>query len=717
MTKNDWQLEHKFKYQHDPLLGCLNILLKIEHKAFVPESLISGLPLEENALTPGLFIRAAAKANISANIVERSIDKISSLVLPVVLLLKNKQCLVLLKKLPQDKVQVINPETAGVKTIHISDLAGEYSGYAIFTKTKFEFDDRSETVVKDGKNWFWPVIKQSWQIYAEVIVASLFINLFAVVSPLFTMNVYDRVVPNKAFDTLYVLVAGITIAYVFDFIMKMLRGYFIDLASKRADIIMSAKIFSQMIGLRLESRPESVGSFASSVQQFEGFRDFFTSATISAIIDAPFVILFLGLIYYIGGEAVIVPLCVIPIVIIAGLIIQKPLVKVVKESYRYSTQKQAMLIESISCLDSIKINLAQGSIQKKWEQAVGMSAKLSAKIRMLALTATSITAFAGQMANVGIILIGVHKISNGEITMGALIACTILCGRALAPLSQVANLLTRYHQAITALESVDKMMQMPSEGAKTQSPLYRPVITGNITFDKVSFAYPKQQNPAIRNISFKVNSGEKIAIIGKIGSGKTTLQKLILGLYQASEGNILIDGTEVNQLDVTCLRKNIGYVPQDIELHYGSIKDNIKMGAPYIDDETVLESANVAGIADFIAKSPMGFDTPVGERGIKLSGGQRQAIALARAMIFNPNILLFDEPTNMFDTATEDAFKRNLCKKLDNKTLILVTHKGSMLSIVDRIIVLDEGALVIDGPRDKVLKYLSELKQESKQQI
>ena len=660
-----------------------------------------------------MFLRAADKAKLLGQIVERSIDKISELVLPVVLLLKDKQAVILVEKHKGNKVTIVFPDSLTSKTLSISDLAGKYSGYAIFTKTKFEFDARSGKYAGADKAWFWPVIKRSWKLYAEVILASLCINLFAVVSPMFTMNVYDRVVPNQAYDTLYVLALGVGSAYAFDFIMKMLRGFFIDAAGKKADVVMSAKIFSQMMGIRLEGRPEAVGSYASNVHQFESCREFFASATISALIDAPFILFFLSMIYYIGGSVVLVPIAMIPLVVISGLIIQRPLNKIVKESYKYSSQKQAMLVETLSSLDTVKISQAEGILQRKWEQVIGMSAKLSAKTKMLALLATSLTAFSGQIANVGVVIMGVHKIGANEITMGALIASTILTGRALAPLSQIASLLTRYHQSMTALQGVDKMMQLPTESMQSQSPLFKSTLEGKIVFDNVSFAYPKQTTPAIHEVSFTINPGEKVAIIGRIGSGKSTIQRLIARMYSAQEGKILIDNLEINQLDITCLRKNLGYVPQDVNLMYGTIKDNIKFGMPTVGDERLVELAELVGLTDFISKSPEGFNTQVGERGAKLSGGQRQAITIARSLLSSPQLLLMDEPTNMLDSSSEEIFKQKLRHVIKDCTLVLVTHKGSLLSLVDRIIVMDNGRVTVDGERDKVLQYLAELKNKS----
>lgn len=706
-----WEIKTANSVAHDPLLSCLIILTRIEHNPFSPETLIAGLPLVDNKLTPELFLRAAERAGMSGQIVKRELGDVSQLVLPAVLLLRHKQACILVEVNDEErKAKVVQPETGqGEKWMSWEELDKEYTGYAIFTRPTYRFDTRTdENLTLKPQSWFWGVITNTWPLYIEVLLASFFINIFAIASSLFVMNVYDRVVPNGAIDTLWVLSLGVMTVFVFDFVMKMLRGYFIDIAGKKTDVILSANIFEQMMGVKMAARPESVGNFANNLQQFESFRDFFTSTTISTLVDLPFVIFFLIIIGYVGGYVVVVPIVCIPIVIIVGLIIQGPLNRVVKESYRYSGQKHAMLIEALTGVETIKAVSAESPLQRKWEHVVGMAAKLGTKVRGLSLTAINFSVFMQQIAGVLVVVLGVHIITEGNMTMGALIACTILTGRALAPLSQVAGLLTRYHQSLAALNSLDNVMKMPTDRLRGKTPLHRPVLKGDIEFKNVSFLYPKQAVPALNNISFKVSAGEKIGIIGRIGSGKTTIEKLILALYQSTEGSVLVDGLEISQLDPANLRKNIGYVPQDIMLFYGTVKDNIVLGAPYVDDSEVLRAAKIAGVTDFVSKHPQGFDMPVGERGEKLSGGQRQAITVARALISDPPILVLDEPTNMMDNRTEEQFKAHLQEYALNKTLLVVTHKGSLLSLVDRVILMDGGKIIADGPRDLVLKALAE---------
>ncbi len=693
----------------DSLLLSLLSICKILHSPHSPESLTAGLPLVNNKLTPSLFVRAADRAGFSTKLIKRPLDKISNLVLPAILLLKNNKSCVLIAKSDDQYTIIISETDSGKKTVSGEELQQEYIGSCFFIQENHQFDDRtlhSETP-KVG-HWFWDVIFKSWPIYIEVLIASLLINLFALASPLFVMNVYDRVVPNHALETLWVLAIGVTIVYLFDFLMKSLRGYFIDAAGKRSDIILSATIFEKVLGIKMESRPPSVGAFANNLHEFESFRDFLTSATLTTLIDLPFLFIFIAVIYMLGGDLALIPLCILPLAILGSLAVQSPLKKTINELFKFSSQKGATLVESLTNLDSIKSTGAESQIQRQWEQNIGQIARLSLKSRFLSSMAVNFSTFLQQMASVAVVIYGVYKISEGDLTTGGLIACTILTGRALTPVTQVASLLTRYHQAKASLGSLNSMMAMPVEREPGKKFLHRPTFKGAIEFKNISFSYPGQPIKALDNISFKINAGERVGFIGRIGSGKSSIEKLMMKLYEAQEGSILIDGTDIRQIDPSDLRRQIGYVPQDISLMFGSVKDNITLGSRFADDASILRAAEISGVTNFVNKHPAGFDLPVGERGSALSGGQRQSIAVARALLLSPPIFIMDEPSNSMDNSTEEVFKQRFSEQLKSQTLILVTHRASLLTLVDRIIVLDGSKIVADGPKATVLEALKQ---------
>lgn len=693
---------------HDPLLKCLVLLTRLYNRPFSEETLAAGLPLVDNWLTPELFERAAERAGLSAKVVKRELAEISPLTLPAVILLKGRRACLLNTAAAGGACETVDPDTGGVSKTSLSALEAEYTGHAILVREQLQFDSRTEhSAVPRMEHWFWGVVRQAWPLYGEVLLASLLVNLFALVMPLFIMNVYDRVVPNDTTETLWALAVGVLVVLGFDLVMRMLRAYLVDIAGKRIDVILSANIFERAMGLRMEARPASVGSFASNIHEFESFREFITSATITALVDLPFVILFIAVIFWIGGPVGAVPLMAVPLIILIGVALQRSLGEIIQMSFRCAAQKQGLLIESLSTIETVKALSAEGVLQRKWEQLVGTVARLGIKARTLSSAIVNISVTVQQLATVGVIVVGVYLIAERELTIGALVACTILTSRALAPLGQVAGLMTRYHQSKSALATLHNIMQLPVERPPSKSFVHRPKIRGEIEFRNVTFSYPGQQTPALSNVSFRLAAGERVGLIGRIGSGKSTVEKLVLGLYKPGSGSILVDGVDINQIDPAVLRRNIGYVAQDVVLFYGTVKENILFSAPYADDAAMIRAAEIAGVTDFVHPSAQGFDLRIGERGEGLSGGQRQTVAVARALLLDPPLLIMDEPTNALDNRSEETFKSKLDKTLPGKTFLLVTHRASLLTLVPRLIVLDGGRVVADGPKEQVMQALS----------
>lgn len=692
----------------DPLLECLLWLARRFHRPVSAEALTAGLPLEAHRLTPALFPRAAARAGLSARMVKRPLDAIPDLVLPAVLLLDRGQACVLLRRGEEGELLVSLPEWGGgERAVRSEDLLARYTGHAIFARPAHRFEASGEAGPTSPHAWFWGVMRQSWPVYGEVMVASLLLSLFALVMPLFTMNVYDRVVPNHALETLWALAIGVGLVLAFELAMRTLRGYFVDVAGRRIDVTVSATVFEKVLGIEMKARPASVGGLSNQLHEFESVREFLTSATITTLIDLPFAAVFIAALFWVGGPLAWVPLLAVPLVIGVSLALQGPLSRAVRASSACAAQRQAALVETLVGLETIKTTGAEGAAQRNWEQVVGQMAKLGLRARLLSACVINVSLFAQQAATLVVVVIGVYLIADDRLTMGGLIACTILAGRALAPLSQVAGLTTRYHQARTALAGIDRLMALPVERPPGKHFVHRPPLRGEIEFRQVSFRYPGRDSAALDGVSFRIASGERVGLIGRIGSGKTTIEKLILGLYAPDAGTVLVDGAEVRQLDPAALRRDIGYVPQDVMLFSGTIRDNIVMGAPYADDEAVLRAARLGGVSDFADRLPDGYDLRLGERGEGLSGGQRQAIAIARADLLQPPLLLLDEPSSAMDNRTEEQFKARLAPALGGRTLILVTHRGSLLSLVDRLIVMDQGRIVADGPKAEVLNALA----------
>lgn len=692
----------------DPLLTCLMQLARLEHRPCSPASVTAGLPLVKERLTPELFIRAAGRAGLKAQVIKRELADISPLVCPVVLLLNDDQAVVLVKiDSGAGQALVLDLETDGEQRISLEELAGYYSGYCIFAKPTFRFDNRTQNIKsRRHGHWFWSVIAGSWRIYRDVLLASLLINIFALANPLFVMNVYDRVVPNNAIETLWVLAIGVAIVYGFDLLLKSLRTYFLEVAGKKSDILLSSYILERVLGARLSEKAQSVGAFASQLREFETVRNFITSTTVTTFVDLPFVILFLLVVAYIGGPIVFAPLAAIPIIIGYALYLQRPLRYAVEQTYQAGAQKNGTLVETLSSLETVKILGAEGRIQGTWEASVGHLARWGQRMRVLSNSSATVSSGIIQFTSVAVVVIGVYLISERELTMGALIASVMLTSRALSPMGQVAGLLVNYHQTVTAYHGLEEVIAKSQEREEEKSFVQRPKLEGNIRFDKVRFAYPEEQVNSLDGISFEVKAGERVGIIGRIGSGKTTLQKLMLGLYQAQEGAVLVDNVDLKQIDPADLRRNIGCVPQDTVLFYGSVKDNIIYGSPHVEDQDIIRAADIAGVTEFVNNHPAGFNRPVGERGHALSGGQRQSVAVARAVLNDPPIYLLDEPTTGMDHSSEVRLKEKLVEATAGKTLIVVTHKTALLSLVDRVLVLDSGKLIADGPKEQVLEAL-----------
>ncbi|MFO1264309.1 MAG: type I secretion system permease/ATPase [Rhodoferax sp.] len=698
--------EHSIRF--DPLLDSVLAIAKIYGISTSFEALSAGLPIENNRIPPSLLSRATRRAGLTSRLARRALGDLRPGLLPVILLLKENQACVLLEWLESGEARVRFPENGESSDILSRDeLEALYAGIACFVRPMYRFDPRTPASGQlKSEHWFWGVVFQNWRLYRDSLLAALLINLFGLVTPLFSMTVYDRVVPNRAEETLWVLAIGVLLMMLFDAALRVLRAYILDTAGKRIDVTLSAKIMERVLGLSMASRPASVGSFAANLRAFESVREFIASATITALVDIPFVVVFFLVIAWISPWLVLPPLFCILLLIFASLIVQQKMQEIVEVTQRATSQRHANLVESLVGIETVKFMVAESTFQRKWEQATVFLAQKGSISKFLSSAIMSLVQFLQQFVSVVVIIVGVYLLIENHISMGAIIAASMLAGRAMAPFGQVAGLLMQYHNAKSGLESIEKHMTAVPERPEESAFLHRSGFQGTIEFKNVSFSYPGQEQPVLRNVSFKIQAGERVAFIGRVGSGKSTIQRLILGLYRPSEGAILIDGVDVRQIDPAELRRAAGFVSQDVSLFFGTLKENIALGAPYADDSHIVAAAEIAGVTEFANRHPRGFDMLIGERGDSLSGGQRQAVGIARAVLNDSPILLLDEPSSAMDHQSEDLLKSRLARYTIGKTVVLVTHRTSLLELIDRLIVVDNGKIMADGPKAQVIEAL-----------
>ena len=700
----------------DPVPDDLNTIASSPGAALSAYTRALGQPVSEDALYSGLpkptasadhltlAARAAKRAGFEPMVITKPFDALTNEDCPCLLTLKDDRALLIIKVTASALIYPsgLQAQPAAIDKSLVQD---RYAGELLKLKARAPDDSVQQ---RFNTHWFWSVIRQSKSLYSEVFVASLLVNIFALATPLFVMNVYDRVVPNQATNTLWVLASGVALVFIFDFVMKSLRGYFLDIAGKRADLLLSSATFEQVLNMTMQEHPKRVGSFASQLQEFDQFREFFTSTTLLTLIDLPFVLLFIGLIFGIAGPIGLIPLLVLPIVLLVSYTAQRQLRPIIQDIFTESARKTALLVETLHSLEIIKALQAESTMQARWEQSQDQLASLGLKSRLGSLTTLNLIQLISQSTTVVLVIAGVYAIQAGELSIGGLIACTILTGRALAPMSQIATIMTRYQHALAAYGTIDRLMSLPGERDFKHQFLHRADLKPAVEFRSVSFTYPGQSVPALNSVSFQIKPYEKVAIIGPTGSGKSTIERLISKLYLPTDGSLLIDNTDIHQLDPADLRRKISYLPQESTLLAGSVRDNIRFGLANATDEQILDAANFGGIRNYFDQHPEGFDFQVGERGGFLSGGQRQGIAIARALINQAPLMLLDEPTNAMDRQAELDFIQQLNQYGPNRTLILITHRMNLLELVDRVIVMRNGTVMADGSKEAILSQLAQ---------
>jgi len=561
--------------------------------------------------------------------------------------------------------------------------------------------------VIEKAHWLTSTLAPFWRTYLQVAVAALVINLIALATPLFTMNVYDRVLPNQAISTLWVLVIGITVALVFDLTLKSARAALIDYAGRKADIRLSYLLFDKVLNSTLASRPFSTGEYANRIGQYEFVREFFTSNTISVLIDTTFGFIFLLVIYMIAGWIVLVPATAFLLALAIGIVAHRSVGKRIAQAANESAQRHALLVESIATLETVKALRAEASLLRRWHELSKISARTSERIKEVSATAANATQFVQQLVTIMIVLAGTYAFAAGDISMGGIIACVMLSSRTVAPIGQIAMTLARLRQAMLSLRILDKIMEQEEDRPASVGFVNRTVSRASVAFQDVCFAYPGSDQQVLNGLAFSVREGGRVGIIGRIGSGKTTIGRVLGGLYPVSSGRILLDGIDVRQYHPAEVRKAVAVAGQAADLFSGTVKENLLIGRPDATDEEILEVSRLTGVDSFVSRHPRGFDMPVGERGSQLSGGQKQALTIARLLLARPRVIYLDEPSGAMDLASERQLIENLKKSFAaDVTVIISTHRYSMLELVDRLIVIDQGRVVADGPKQQVIEAL-----------
>ena len=692
----------------DALTACLLMLARSHGMSMTRDAVLDGLPLVDGRLSPVLFTRAAERLGMTSRLLSTPLAELNPGLFPVVLILRDQRACIL-HGLDDTHARVVFPELDDTEVMLSTEaLAEDYGGVAIYCRPRFRFDERSRVVRPERPgHWFWRVIEEGRPVYRDVLVAALFINIFALAMPLFTMNIYDRVVPNHATDTLWVLSIGMAVVLCADLALRLARGWFVDLVAARSDVHLSASIMERILGMRMASWPKSAGSFAANVQSFEAVRGFIGSLTVTALIDLPFFVLFFLVIALISWPLALPVLVVAVLIVFYALSVQARMRELSDETSRASSQRNAGLVEALANPETVKSFNASGRVQAVWESATNFLSAHATRSRALACSVTSGASWLQQLGGIAIMLVGVYLVIKGDLSQGGLIAAYMLSSRALAPVAQTAALLTQYHGAATALDTLNQVMASPQERPLDRQWISRPVLRGDIEFRQVTFRYPDEDRDALSDASFRIRAGERVGILGRVGSGKSTLEKLVLGLYEPTAGEIFVDGVNLAQIDPAELRRNIGYIPQDVRLMHGTVHDNIILGSGPIPPERLLRAVQAAGLSALVGSHAEGMGMPVGEGGSRLSGGQRQSVAVARALAGQGSILLFDEPTSAMDGPLEAHVTAALTQHAEGRTLLLVTHRHSLLNMVERLIVLDAGKVVADGPRQDVLDALA----------
>jgi ATP-binding cassette subfamily C protein LapB len=703
-------LEVEQSREIDPVLDCLAFVARQADRPSSPVLLRAGLALSADGRLPFHQTEPALEqVGMRAETIARRLKGWPSAKCPAILELEDDRAAVLLDVRDNDGL-IYAPGLAEPMWTKLVELEPAYTGRAVIVETDPTRERENERPWDEAKrrHWFWSEVWKVRREFWPVLLAALIVNLLAFAMPLFTMNVYDRVIPNKAVATLWVLALGVLLALVFDFTLRVARGRLIDEVGRRLDARLSQKLFEKVMNLPMSDRQGSTGALARRVSDYEMVRDFFASTTVVLAVDLTFLILFLAFITFVGGWLVLVPLAGIAVMLTAGLSLQRSMGKVALDVQADSSLQHSVLIESISGAETLKAARAEGQMLGRWRRYASMSAATSERMRKLSAVAVNLASISQQSISVGLLIGGFYRFQAGDMTMGAIIAIIMISGRSLQPVGQLAFLVTRGKQAFATLDSLQRMMEAQDERQTAVLSIVPEIRAGHLELRNVSFRYPNASRDALDGIDLKINPGERIGVIGRVASGKSTLGRVLCGLYAPTGGEMLVDGLDSRQYHPHQLREAFRFVSQDADVFSGTVRDNLMLGAAQADDSQLIDAVVRSGADIFLSRDAAGFDLPVGERGSRLSGGQRSLLVLARALVSPSKLLFLDEPTGSMDTQTELYFIEHLKTALaSDQALVVSTHRHNMLSILDRLIVIEAGKIIADGPRDQILKHLS----------
>ncbi|WP_162918910.1 type I secretion system permease/ATPase [Taklimakanibacter deserti] len=685
----------------DPLLACLEFVAKLLGTTFSRKGALSGLPLRGPALTVDLLARASAQQGLKCELRKVRLSRIPPVTMPVILLLKAGGACVLASRPGRTTFEILMAGGGDPQLVEEKFLRRHYSGVTAFVAVA---EGKDFAPVSANANWFASAVTQAWESWAQILIIAFMVNLLGLAVPIFTMNVFDRVIPNMAFPTLWALALGVVLALVMDSALRQFRAVLLDGAGRRMDMRLSAEIFEHATAMTLSARPGSAGAVASLIRDFDAVREFFTSASIIAVTDLLFIGISVWILWLLIGQIALIPLAAVIVVIAVTMLIQIPLSRATRLTQAQSSRRHAVLVESLMQIESIKAANAEGVVQRKWEEALSAAARANSSSRRWSSFALYFTSTVQQFTSVIILVWGVFLVFEGRISIGALIAANMLAARVLSPLGNIAMTLARGQQAINALKGIAELMKLPRDGSRVQGG-GPSVKDGAVEFRHVTFSYPGQASPALNDVTFRIPSGQKVGIVGKMGSGKTTIGRLLAGLYAPTQGAVLVSEADTRSYATAELRAGVAYVPQEPELFTGTVRDNIVLGRPNASQDEIDWAVSMAGLQTLVASHPLGLAMEIGERGKGLSGGQRQAVAIARMILRQPMILFLDEPSSAMDSAAENMLVQMLNQWASGgqRTLIVCSHRTPILNAVDRILVIDDGRLVADGPKADVI--------------